>query len=123
MKLKDLPSLEITGEKIQFFLKGEKVGETDLPYMTDMECRHELAKSIDIKEYDNFRLIYSDGNIKVDAKRITGLSVQDIDTDRGTYEGIMYSKYLLKSATKNTTTCPNCKHEFEIGTLYFTNNT
>jgi len=70
-----------------------------------MECRHILAELADVKEYDNFLFIDKDGKIRVDASKtfMTNLVMEeDIEINRGLYEGIKYQFY------KNKITCEKC---------------
>jgi hypothetical protein len=101
-----LGEVKTDNEKIMFYLKGKKVGEADLPAFTIMEARHILADLAEVKEYDDFYFVKSDGTIRIKASEVKydDLSVSSIDisTNMGKYEGIMYQFY------RNKIVCRDC---------------
>lgn len=98
-------TLKYNGGVIEFINNNESVGQIQLPSFTTMECRHILAELADVKEYDNFLFKNEAGEIRVDASKtfMTNLVMEeDIEINRGLYEGIKYQFY------KNKINCDKC---------------
>ena len=57
-------------EKIQWYLLGKKVGESDLPDHSTKEIRHDLAFKAGIKEFDNFIFLRDNGDFRLSANEI-----------------------------------------------------
>ena len=57
-------------EKIQWYLKGNKVGESDLTEHSTKEIRHDLAFKAGVKEFDNFIFLKANGDFRLSANEI-----------------------------------------------------
>ena len=95
-----------SGETIDFYFKGNKVGSGPLPQWTGTLARHIIADIAGVSEYDDFHFVKNDGSIRAkgsDIKR-NGLSAtsEDMVGDLGTIEGIKYQFY------RNVNPCPHC---------------
>lgn len=76
-------------DKIQWYLVGNKVGESDLPNYSTGDSRDELAFKAGVKEFDNFIFLKENGDFRLSANEIL------LDNERlGISSGKRYSEKL-----------------------------
>jgi len=100
-KIKDIIGEPVySGETIEFFLQGDKVGSVLLPKYSSMNVRHILADIAGVSEYDDFHLVSNGGMVRRKGSDIefNGMAVwqEDISGDLGKIEGIKYQFYRNK---------------------------
>ncbi len=79
-------------DKIQWYLVGNKVGESDLTEHSTKEIRHDLAFKAGVKEFDNFILLKENGDFRLSANEILFENKELNTFDRlGTLEGKDYT--------------------------------
>jgi hypothetical protein len=78
-------------EKIQWYLVGNKVGESDLPNHSTKEIRQDLAFKAGVKEFDNFIFLKANGDFRLSANEILFENKETNSFDRlGNLEGTQY---------------------------------